>query len=61
MNLRGFSDGLSKTDPIRVGPRAGQVQVEERNTGTPLLLDVAATDSSNEAMAMRWLFSMGKN
>ena len=39
--------------------RAGQVQVEERNTGTPLLLDVAATDSSNEAMAMRWLFSIG--
>ena len=24
-------------------------QVEERNSGTPLLLDVAATDSSNEA------------
>ena len=30
---------------------AGRVQVEERNTGTPLLLDVAATDSSNEARA----------
>ena len=26
------------------------LEVEERKTGTPLLLDVAATDSSNQAM-----------
>ena len=31
------------------GPRQVPDQVEERNSGTPLLLDVAATDSSNEA------------
>ena len=50
---------MALAGPIPLGwaLRASQVQVEERNTGTPLLLDVAATNSSNEAL--RWSFSMG--